>query len=76
MKLRFIPSSPKVPPINKICFIDFIIIKIEDKKEYVSIFDLDKKVDEVIKFKTNNQLDQFSSMYFNKLKKDLLIYGL
>ena len=43
----------------------FIIIKIEDKK-----------VDEVIKFKTNNQLDQFSSMYFNKLKKDLLIYGL
>ena len=54
----------------------FIIIKIEDKKEYVSIFNLDKKVDEVIKFKTNNQLDQFSSMYFNKLKKDLLIYGL
>ncbi len=54
----------------------FIIIKIEDKKEYVSNFNLDKKVDEVIKFKTNNQLDQFSSMYFNKLKKDLLIYGL
>ena len=54
----------------------FIIIKIEDKKEYVSKFDLNEKVQEVIKFKTNEQLDQFSSMYFNKLKKDLIVYGL
>ena len=54
----------------------FIIIKIEDKKEYESKFDLNEKVQEVIKFKTNEQLDQFSSMYFNKLKKDLVIYGL
>lgn len=54
----------------------FIIIKIEDKKEYVSKFDLNEKVQEVIKFKTNEQLDQFSSMYFNKLKKDLVVYGL
>jgi len=54
----------------------FIIIKIEDKKQYVSKFDLNEKVEEVIKFKTNEQLDQFSSMYFNKLKKDLVVYGL
>ena len=54
----------------------FIIIKIEDKKEYESKFDLNEKVQEVIKFKTNEQLDQFSSMYFNKLKKDLIVYGL
>tara|TARA_B100000989_G_C19481316_1_gene445266 strand:- start:247 stop:1191 length:945 start_codon:yes stop_codon:yes gene_type:complete len=54
----------------------FIIIKIEDKKEYVSKFDLNEKVQEIIKFKTNEQLDQFSSMYFNKLKKDLVVYGL
>ena len=54
----------------------FIIIKIEDEKEYKSNFNLNEKVDEVIKFKTNNQLDQFSSMYFNKLKKNLVIYGL
>lgn len=54
----------------------FIILKIEDKKEYVSKFDLNEKVQEVIKFKTNEQLDQFSSMYFNKLKKDLIVYGL
>ena len=54
----------------------FIIIKIEDKKKYELKFDLNKKVEEVIKFKTNEQLDQFSSIYFNKLKKDLIIYGL
>ena len=54
----------------------FIIIKIDDKKKYVSKFNLEEQVEEVVKFKTNDQLDQFSSMYFNKLKKNLLIYGL
>ena len=54
----------------------FIIIKIEDKKEYVTEFNLAKKIEEVVRFKTDDQLSQFSSMYFNKLKKDLVIYGL
>ena len=45
-------------------------------KKNMSQTNLNEKVDEVIKFKTNNQLDQFSSMYFNKLKKNLVIYGL
>ena len=54
----------------------FIIIKIEDEKEYETNFNLNKRVDEAIQFKTNNQLDQFSGMYFNKIKKDLVIYGL
>ena len=54
----------------------FIILKIEDEKEYLSKFDLDEKVEEVTRFKTNDQLNQFSRMYFNKIKKDLIIYGL
>ena len=54
----------------------FIIIRIEDKKESETNFNLNKRVDEAILFKTNNQLDQFSGMYFNKIKKDLVIYGL
>ena len=54
----------------------FIIIKVEDKKEYVSEFNLAEKIEEVVRFKTNDQLSQFSSIYFNKLKKDLVIYGL
>ena len=50
----------------------FLIIKIEDIKEYEIKFDLNKKIKEVIQFKTNEQLDQFSKIYFNKIKKDLI----
>ena len=54
----------------------FIILKIEDEKEYLSKFNLADKMEEVIRFKTNDQLNQFSRMYFNKVKKNLIIYGL
>ena len=54
----------------------FIIIKIDEEKEYVSKFNLADKIDEITRFKTNEQLNQFSNMYLNKLKKDLIIYGL
>ena len=54
----------------------FMIIKIEDMKENESNFNLNEKVEEAIKFKRNDQLNQFSSMYLNKLKKNLMIYGL
>ena len=50
----------------------FLIIKIDDIKEYEIEFDLNKKIKEVIEFKTNEQLDQFSKIYFNKIKKDLI----
>jgi peptidyl-prolyl cis-trans isomerase SurA len=54
----------------------FIIIKIDEEKEYVSKFNLADKINEIIRFKTNEQLNQFSNMYLNKLKKNLIIYGL
>jgi len=50
----------------------FLIIKVEDMKEYEIEFDLDKKIQEVIMFKTNEQLNQLSNNYFNKIKKDLI----
>jgi len=50
----------------------FLIIKIDDIKEYEIEFDLNKKIKEVIEFKTNEQLSQFSKIYFNKIKKDLI----
>ena len=50
----------------------FLIIKINDIKKYEIEFDLNKKIKEVIEFKTNEQLDQFSKIYFNKIKKDLI----
>ena len=54
----------------------FIIIMIEDKRVSELKFNLAEKIDEVIRFKRNDQLNQFSNIYFNKLKKDLIIYGL
>ncbi len=54
----------------------FMIIKIEDMKENETNFNLNEKVEEAIKFKRNDQLNQFSSMYLNKLKKNLIIHGL
>ena len=54
----------------------FMIIQVEDKKEYQTKFNLDDKIEQIIKFKTNEQLNQFSSMYLNNINKDLKIYGL
>ena len=54
----------------------FIIIKIEDVKEYEPELDLEREINEVIKFKKNEQLNQFSNMYFNKIKKNLRLYDL
>ncbi len=54
----------------------FIILKIEDEREYLSKLNLAEKMQEAIRFKTNDQLNQFSRMYFNKVKKNLIIYGL
>ena len=54
----------------------FIIIMIEDKRVSELKFNLAEKIDEAIRFKRNDQLNQFSNIYFNKLKKDLIIYGL
>ena len=56
---------------------DLLLLKIEDEKESIqSKFNLDDKIEEIIRFKTNDQLNQFSNMYFNKIKKNLIIYGL
>ena len=52
--------------------VGFLIIMIEDIKEYEVKFDLNKKIDEMVRFKTNEQLNQFSNSYFNKIKKDLI----
>ena len=56
--------------------VGFLIIKIEDIKEYETEFDLNKKIKEVVEFKTNEQLNQFSKIYFNKIKKDLIFNDL
>ena len=32
-----------------------------------------KKIDALVRVKTNQQLNQYSNIYFNKIKKDLII---
>ncbi len=54
----------------------FIILRIDEKRNYQAKFDLDEKINEIIRYKKNNQLSQFSNMYFNKVKKNLTIYDL
>jgi len=56
--------------------VGFLIIKIDDIKEYEIEFDLNKKIKDVIEFKTNEQLNQFSKIYFNKIKKNLIFNDL
>ena len=46
---------------------------INDKKEMKNTIDIDKELDELIKFEKNKQLNQFSLLLFKKLKKNTII---
>ena len=50
----------------------FLIIKVEDVKKYEIDFNLDNEISNLIQFKTNEQLNQFSRLYFNKVKKNVI----
>ncbi len=50
----------------------FIMLKIEDEKEYKIEIDLNNEIKKLIKYKTNEQLNQFSRLYFNKIKKNII----
>ena len=54
----------------------FLIIKIEDIREKDNSSDLNNEIEKIIKDKTNEQLNQFSNIYFNKIKKNNLIHEL
>jgi peptidyl-prolyl cis-trans isomerase SurA len=52
----------------------FLILKINDIKKNVSDEEnLERKVNTLIRIKTNQQLNQLSNIYLNKVKKDLTI---
>ena len=53
----------------------FLILKINDIRTAENqMIDLDIKVNEVINLERNNQLNNYSNIYFNKVKKELKIY--
>ena len=51
----------------------FMILKIDEIKKRKKNINVEKEVKKIAKIKKNNQLNQFSKMYFNKIKKDIQI---
>lgn len=51
----------------------FLILKIEDIREANNDLDIDSEINKIIKEKTNKQLNQLSNIYYNKVKKDIII---
>jgi len=51
----------------------FLILKVEGIREVKNDFDLETEINKIVKKKTNEQLNQFSNIYYNKIKKDILI---
>ncbi len=51
----------------------FLIIKINDSRKIKDKIDIKKEVESVAERKTNEQLNQFSAIYFNKIKKNIKI---
>ena len=52
----------------------FLILKIEDKKSVEKKIDLENELNNLVKIRTNQQLNEYSNIYFNKIKKDMIIY--
>ena len=51
----------------------FLILRLDDKKFIEKDVNLEKELKKLIKIKTNQQLSQFSNIYFNKVKKGILV---
>ena len=51
----------------------FLILKIKDIKEIEKKIDIEKELNSRIRSMQNQQLNQYSNIYFKKIKKDILI---
>ena len=51
----------------------FLILKINEIRETERNINLDEEVKKIVRVKTNEQLNQFSNLFFNKIKKDFEI---
>ena len=51
----------------------YLLLKINDKKEMKQIININKELDEKVKFETNRQLNQYSLLYYKKLKQNTKI---
>ena len=51
----------------------YMILKVEEQKELIIKVDIDKKLEEMIRYETDNQLNKFSKIYFDKIKINTII---
>lgn len=51
----------------------FLILYINDIKKTENKIDLENELSKLINIKTNQQFNQFSNLYFNKIKKNIII---
>ena len=51
----------------------FLILKLKEKRTKKKDIDIEDELKRIIQIKTNEQLNQFSNIYLNKIKKDIVI---
>jgi len=51
----------------------FLVLKINDIKKIEKFDNIDEAIEATVRVKTNEQLNQFSNIYFNKFRKDIKI---
>lgn len=66
MKIKQISKPIKYPN-------GYLLLKINDKKEMKQIISIDKELEELINFEKNRQLNQFSLLFYKKLKQNVII---
>ena len=51
----------------------FMILKINEIRETEKNINLEEELQKIIKTKTNEQLNQYSNLFFNKIRKDIIV---
>ena len=51
----------------------YLIIKLNDKKQFEEEIDIDKQIKELIAIETNRQLNTYSAIFYKRLKKNIKI---
>ena len=51
----------------------YLILKVREKRVTEKDIKLEDELKKIIQIKTNEQLNQFSNIFLNKIKKDIII---
>ena len=51
----------------------YLLLKINDKKEMKEVVDIEKELNDLISYERDKQLNQFSLLYYKKLKQNTVI---